>query len=398
MLPNNTRATSPVLPATTSRLAELDTSIAWLDHWLETTNGPASDAPPGLRGIAQRDRVDMSDLHAEREEKRDLLDAELFDFASDHDGYVAESDVEENGQSSDDESGYDGDGDSDGAHGQLLPVRRRVSPPLEHREYRVVSPPPAFLQNRALARSSLGQPSHVPEHSVQAPRDSDVRRGTRTAVFTVGQFASNRLTTNTAGQGAALSRNHHLQYNAPSGCADRVSTPLATGGYRNAPVTENQRGKKRAREVEEVKEEEVDEKPRKRHAADKENVAAGPSEYDDDDDDHESRRPQRSTVRPSFCHPSRYVENRDRLHVAGAANMSAAAPATPVAPPAPMPAAPVAAPIPAVAVPAAQPVQGAFIVIPPAPVYLPPIFQVLADLPNPPYNIVLPPIIAHQPP
>ncbi|EKM50293.1 uncharacterized protein PHACADRAFT_201132, partial [Phanerochaete carnosa HHB-10118-sp] len=68
--------------------------------------------------------------------------------------------------------------------------------------------------------------------------------------------------------------------------------------------------------------------------------------------------------------------------------------------------APVAAPIPATAAPAAQPAQGAFIIIPPppaapappAPTYLPSIVQVLADLPNQPYNIVLPPIVAHQPP
>ncbi|EKM48009.1 uncharacterized protein PHACADRAFT_203372 [Phanerochaete carnosa HHB-10118-sp] len=383
MLLKHTRATSPVLPATTSRLAELDTSIAWLDHWLETTNGPASDAPPGLRGVAQRDRVDMSDLHAEKEEERDLLDAELFDSTSDHDGYATESDVERNGQSSDDESGYDGDDDSDDAHGQLLLVRRLVSPPLEHSEYRVVSPPPIFLQNRALARSSPGQLSRVPEYSGQAPGDDDVRQAARTVVSTAP----------------------HPRYNVPSGRADHVVALFTTSGYRDASEKENQRGKKRALEVEEVKEE-VDEKPRKRHAANKENVAARPRKHDDDDHDLESCRPQRSAVRPSFCHPSRYVKNRDRLRTAGAANAPTAAPATPVALPTPIPAAPVAAPIPATAAPAAQPAQGAFIIIPPppaapappAPTYLPSIVQVLADLPNQPYNIVLPPIVAHQPP
>ncbi|EKM57461.1 uncharacterized protein PHACADRAFT_251122 [Phanerochaete carnosa HHB-10118-sp] len=148
---NNTHATLPASPATTSTLAELhdlDMSIAWLDHRLETTNAPASDAPHDLRGVAQRDRVSMSDQLAEREAKRDRPDAELFGAASDYDGYATESDVEEDGQSSDDDSGYGGDVDSDDAQGQLPPVRRRVSPPLEHHEYRVVSPLPTFLQNR----------------------------------------------------------------------------------------------------------------------------------------------------------------------------------------------------------------------------------------------------------
>ncbi|EKM48799.1 uncharacterized protein PHACADRAFT_202378 [Phanerochaete carnosa HHB-10118-sp] len=86
--------------------------------------------------------------------------------------------------------------------------------------------------------------------------------------------------------------------------------------------------------------------------------------------------------------------------------MQTAAPAAVVASPPPTPAAPVVVPVPAVAALAAQPAQGAFIVIPPppaapalpAPTYLPPIVQVLAGLPNPPYNIILPPIVAHQPP
>ncbi|EKM50299.1 uncharacterized protein PHACADRAFT_264910 [Phanerochaete carnosa HHB-10118-sp] len=148
---NNTHATSPASPATTSTLAELHDlhrSTAWPDSWLETTNAPASDAPHDLRGVVQRDRVGMSDQLAERETKRDRLDAELFGAAGDYDGYATESNVEEDGQSSDDDSGYGGDIDSDGAQGQLPPVRRRVSPPLEHREYRVVSSPPTFLQNR----------------------------------------------------------------------------------------------------------------------------------------------------------------------------------------------------------------------------------------------------------
>ncbi|EKM57460.1 uncharacterized protein PHACADRAFT_192608 [Phanerochaete carnosa HHB-10118-sp] len=181
---------------------------------------------------------------------------------------------------------------------------------------------------------------------------------------------------------------------------------LATSGYRDAIKTENQRGKKRAREVEDVKEEDVDEEPRKRHAANKEKAAPGPSEYDDDDEGFRPKRNRRRPPRPSFCHPSCHVENRDGVHAAGAANVPIAAPAAVVALPAPVQAAPVAAPMPAAVALAAQPAQGAFVVIPPplaalappAPTYLPPIAQVLADLPNPPYNIVLPPIDAHQHP
>ncbi|EKM48797.1 uncharacterized protein PHACADRAFT_266094 [Phanerochaete carnosa HHB-10118-sp] len=96
MLPNNIHATSPASPATTSTLTEshdLHRSTAWPDFWLETTNAPASDAPHDLRGVAQRNRVSMSDLLAEK----DRLDAELFSAASDCDGYATESDVEEDG-------------------------------------------------------------------------------------------------------------------------------------------------------------------------------------------------------------------------------------------------------------------------------------------------------------
>ncbi|EKM50312.1 uncharacterized protein PHACADRAFT_264928 [Phanerochaete carnosa HHB-10118-sp] len=53
--------------------------------------------------------------------------------------------------------------------------------------------------------------------------------------------------------------------------------------------------------------------------------------------------------------------------------------------------------MPVIVAPATQPAQGAFVVMPPLPTYLPPIAQVLAGLPHPPYNIVLPPIVAHQP-
>ncbi|EKM48301.1 uncharacterized protein PHACADRAFT_202987, partial [Phanerochaete carnosa HHB-10118-sp] len=366
MLLDNTRATSSASPATTSRLAEihtLNTEIAWLRRWLKVTTALASDAPPDLRGVAQRKLVAMSDLLADREARRDRLDVEQFGAASDHDGYATEPDVEEDGRSSDnendysgdesdysgdesgysgdesgysgDESGYSGDDDSDDAHGQLLPVRRLVSPPPQHREYRVISPPPTFLQNRATARSSLEQPSHVAEYSSQASRDDNVRRGARTAISTAGQFVSNRQALNTAGQGAALSRNNLLQYDAPSGRADHVSAPLAISGYRDAAVTENQRGKKRALEVEE--------ESRKGHAANK---------YDDDDDDErhqESRRPKRgrpSPVHPSFCHSSYHVENRDRVHAASVVNVPTAAPVAIAAPPASMPAALVVAPMP----------------------------------------------------
>ncbi|EKM50279.1 uncharacterized protein PHACADRAFT_201118 [Phanerochaete carnosa HHB-10118-sp] len=394
-------------------LYALEESVEWLDRLLAALHDLALDAPPDLRGVAQRNLVTISDLHVEKESEWDRVAAELYGAdPSDHDSYATETDVEEDGQLSDEGSSHDGDSDSDDdgdddtgdVQGQFLPVRLHLSPPPEHREYRVMSPPPTFLENRALVRPSPGQPSSAFAFNGQAPRDNDVRRGTCTVVSTVVQFASHRTTLNTTEQGAALSRNHHLRYDAPLGRADHVSAPLTTSGYRalshrqpwtHAPKTDNQRGKKRSLEVEEVKEEEVGGEPRKRHAANKENVAAGPSEDDDDDRAHEGPRPKRSRpspVRPSFCHPSRHVENRDRARAAGAASVQTAAPAAVVASPPPTPAAPVVVPVPAVAALAAQPAQGAFVVIPPppaapalpAPTYLPPIVQVLAGLPNPP--------------
>ncbi|EKM50289.1 uncharacterized protein PHACADRAFT_264902 [Phanerochaete carnosa HHB-10118-sp] len=122
------------------------------------------------------------------------------------------------------------------------------------------------------------------------------------------------------------------------------------------------RKKERALEIVEVKEEEVDEKPRERHAVNKENVAAGPSKYDDEERVPEVPRPKRSRrspLRPPFRHPSRHVENCDRLRAAGAANVPTAAPAAVVAPPAPVQAAPVATPMPVIVALAAQPAQGA---------------------------------------
>lgn len=108
-------------------------------------------------------------------------------------------------------------------------------------------------------------------------------------------------------------------------------------------------------------------------------------------------------------------ENLDRVHVkeraanveenaTGLANIPTATPALVAAPFAPVLAALVAGLVPAIVAPAAQPAQGALVFVPPplaaralsAPVRLPPIAQALTALPDPPYNIVLPPIIAGQ--
>ncbi|EKM49063.1 uncharacterized protein PHACADRAFT_202055 [Phanerochaete carnosa HHB-10118-sp] len=373
MSPNSAHATSLASLDTTSTLADLhvlDRSIARLYHWLKVTSPLASDAPPKLKGRAQRKLIAISNMHAQKESKRDQVRTELFGAASGHDGHVTESGVGEDGQSSDDDSGASSDDDSGArqqhTQDQLLPVRRRVSPPLEHCEYRVMSPPPTFPQNWALARSSLGQPSHVPKHSGQAPRNDDARQSARTEVSTIGQFASSRQTTNTARQGAALCRNNHLRYGAPSGRADHVSAPTATTGHRTLPrgqlcthaaVTDNQRGKKIALEVKEVEEEEVKEELRKRHAANKKNAAVHRSKHDDEELVPERPRPKRSRCNPvrlSFCYPSRHVENRDQVHAADVANMPTAAPTVVVAPLAPATAAPVAAPGLAVITPTAQ--------------------------------------------
>ncbi|EKM50296.1 uncharacterized protein PHACADRAFT_201135 [Phanerochaete carnosa HHB-10118-sp] len=106
----------------------------------------------------------MSDVHAQKESERDRVRAEPFGTASGDDGYATESDVEEDDQSGDKESGYGGDDDSDDAQNQLLPVRRRVSPPPEHREYHVVSPPPTFLQNRVLVGCRMS-PNRAAKHA-----------------------------------------------------------------------------------------------------------------------------------------------------------------------------------------------------------------------------------------
>ncbi|EKM48645.1 uncharacterized protein PHACADRAFT_202566 [Phanerochaete carnosa HHB-10118-sp] len=126
------RVTSSTSPATASTLAELhdlDRSIAWLDHWLKVTTALASDAPPDpeLRGVVRRKLIAMSDVHAQKESERYRVRAEPFGAASGDDGYATESDVEEDDQSGDKESGYGGDDDSDDAQNQLLPVRRRPS-------------------------------------------------------------------------------------------------------------------------------------------------------------------------------------------------------------------------------------------------------------------------------
>ncbi|EKM50306.1 uncharacterized protein PHACADRAFT_201145 [Phanerochaete carnosa HHB-10118-sp] len=154
MSPNSAHATSLASLDTTSTLAELhvlDRSIARLYHWLKVTSPLTSDAPPKLKGRAQRKLIAISNMHTQKESKRDQVRTKLFGAASGHDGHVTESGVGEDGQSSDDDSGASSDDDSGArqqhAQDQLLPVRRRVSPPLEHRKYRVMSPPPTFPQN-----------------------------------------------------------------------------------------------------------------------------------------------------------------------------------------------------------------------------------------------------------
>ncbi|EKM48899.1 uncharacterized protein PHACADRAFT_265999 [Phanerochaete carnosa HHB-10118-sp] len=143
--------------STLEDLYALEDSVEWLDRLLAALHDLAPDAPPDLRGVAQRNLVTISDLHVEKESERDRVAAELYGAnPSDHDGYATEPDVEEDGRLGDDESGYSGDDDRDGggdddngdAQGQPLPVHQRVSPLPDHRAYRVVNPPPTFLKNR----------------------------------------------------------------------------------------------------------------------------------------------------------------------------------------------------------------------------------------------------------
>ncbi|EKM48397.1 uncharacterized protein PHACADRAFT_202865 [Phanerochaete carnosa HHB-10118-sp] len=392
MSPNSARATSPASPDTTSTLASL--------HELDRPIAPlASDAPPELQGVAQRKLIDISDMRAQKESGRDRVRAELFGAASGHDGHVTESDVEADGQSSDDDSGAGSDDDSDDAQGQLLPVRRHVSPPLEHFEYRVVSPPSTFPQNWVLGsrRMSPNTTAKHPETTTfdkrPVQRYPPLASPHRTDKQRTQPYKAPPCLATTPLPSDAM----HLRA-APTASKPQPSQSIIT----HAPTAENQKGKKRALEIVEVKEEEVDEKPRKRHAANRENFTARYSKYDDEERVPEGPRPKRSRrnpVRSSLCHPSRHVENHDRLRAAGVSNVPTAAPIAVVARLAPATAAPGAAPGPAVVAPAAQPAQGAFVIIPPppAPVYLPPVNQALAALPDPPYSIALPPIVAPQP-
>ncbi|EKM48900.1 uncharacterized protein PHACADRAFT_202262 [Phanerochaete carnosa HHB-10118-sp] len=93
--------------------------------------------------------------------------------------------------------------------------------------------------------------------------------------------------------------------------ADIVRSPVLHLRCGHTPRTESQREKERALEIEKVKEDELDEEPQKRHAAD-ENAFPSRSEHDDNERNHEGPRPKhsrRSPVRPSFCHSSCHVEN-----------------------------------------------------------------------------------------
>ncbi|EKM50300.1 uncharacterized protein PHACADRAFT_214009, partial [Phanerochaete carnosa HHB-10118-sp] len=270
---------------------DLDDSVEELDSWLTIYRRLVRTAPPSLLEIAQTALGAMNDVYIKRVEEQDQVGAELVGAERGRATARVDSVAQEHGL----RSSHGGDDNGDDARGQPLPARR----PEQYGRYSDASLLITFLQNQALARPlSPRQPTHVPGYNDQPPRENNVRQAARTVVSTAIQFTSNRPTADTTEQGAALPRSYPLssQCDLPSGRADHLSNPVATSGpgyrvrsppqlwalapkvlycrpaahanavigrsgYRKSltPQTENQKGKKRALDVEEVEEDNVDE-------------------------------------------------------------------------------------------------------------------------------------------